>query len=299
MDKGSLSQPMFHHGEHNVARMIAKTAKGPIEYRLEGSGPTVVVLNGGHCSRESRLSHERLIEHGFSVLTPSRPGYDDTPAEVGKTAQEAANALVALLDALHIPSADVIGISAAGPTALAFAQQSPGRVRKVVLESAVATAWDEKIKRRARLMFGRAERVTWRLIKLALRLIPMTVVRTVLQELTTLNVDKVVQRMSQDDLGFVRRMIEASQSGTGFINDIQHRVDDLSGITVPVLVIYSPFDKSVPPRNAKRVAAEVATCDLYEVPSDTHLIWIGDYAGAVWEKRLSFLKSSDRGPGRY
>ena len=43
-----------------MARKIARTIKGPIEYRLEGSGPTVVVLNGGHCSRESRLSHEKI-----------------------------------------------------------------------------------------------------------------------------------------------------------------------------------------------------------------------------------------------
>jgi len=274
-----------------VARNLAKTARGLIEYRLEGSGPTVVVLNGGHCSRESRLSHERLAEYGFSVLTPSRPGYDDTPASVGKTTQEAADALAALLQTLDISSADVIGISAAGPTALALARQYPCKIRKLVLESAVTTPWDEEVKRRARILFGRAERVTWQLIKLALRMMPMTVIRTMLQELTTLNVDEVIKRMTKADLTFVRRMIETSQSGTGFMNDIEHRVNDLAGITLPVLVMFSPYDKSVPPRNAERVAAEVATCELHEVPSDTHLIWIGNYASDVWQKRFSFLKS--------
>src|SRR5918996_41374 len=131
-----------------MAQMIAKTAKGPIEYRLEGNGSTVVVLNGGHCSRESRLSHEKLIEYGFSVLTPSRPGYDGTPLDVGKSAQAAADALAALLDTLQISLVDVIGISAAGPTALAFVQQYPSRVRKLILESAVATNWDEQTKKK-------------------------------------------------------------------------------------------------------------------------------------------------------
>ena len=106
-----------------MTQNIAKTGLGPIEYRLEGTGPTLMVLNGGHCSRETRLSHEKLSEHGFSVLTPSRPGYDSTPAEVGKSAQAAADALAALLDTLQISTVDVIGISAAGPTALAFVQQ--------------------------------------------------------------------------------------------------------------------------------------------------------------------------------
>ena len=112
---------------------IARTTNGPIEYRLEGKGPTIMVLNGGHCSRDTRLSHERLAEHGFSVLTPSRPGYDNTPSYVGKSAQAAADALAALLDILQVAAVDVIGISAAGPTALAFAQHHPDRTRKVIL----------------------------------------------------------------------------------------------------------------------------------------------------------------------
>lgn len=276
---------MSHH--------IAKTAKGPIEYRFEGSGPTVLVLNGSHCSRETRLSHERLTEHGFAVLTLSRPGYDSTPSEVGRTAQAAADAIAALLDTLQISTADVIGISGAGPTALTFALRHPGRIHKLIIESAVTTVWDEdkKVKRAARLVFGRAERVTWGLIKLFLRVAPMTMIQVMLQAMTPLDAHEVIQRMSLDDLRFVHRLLATCQSGTGFMNDLEHRVDDLSGIAAPVLVMYSPYDKSVPPKNAKRVAAEVATCERYEVPADTHLIWIGRSANDVWQKRLSFLQS--------
>jgi pimeloyl-ACP methyl ester carboxylesterase len=97
--------------------------------------------------------------------------------------------------------------------------------------------------------------------------------------------------MSPDDLRFVHRLLATSQSGTGFMNDLEHQVDDLSGITAPVLVMHSPYDKSVPVKNARRVAAEVATCELFEVPADTHLIWIGSLAHDVWQKRLSFLQS--------
>src|SRR4030042_1699875 len=151
---------------------IAKTLKGSIEYRFEGNGPTIVVLNGGHCSRDTRLSHEKLTEYGFSVLTPSRPGYDGTPSEVGKSAQAAANALAALLDTLQISRVDVIGISAAGPTALAFAQQHPSRLRRLILESAVATDWDEQSKRRSRIGFGVAAKGTWAVMHIVLQLFP-------------------------------------------------------------------------------------------------------------------------------
>jgi len=273
--------------------MLQKTAitpKGPIEYRLEGAGPTVVVLNGGHCSRDTRLSHERLALYGYSVLTPSRPGYDSTPSSVRKTAQEAADALAGLLNELTIPIVDMIGISAAGPTALAFAQQHPGKLRKLVLESAVTTKWDNEIKILSRLGFGRVEKATWSLINLALKIMPNMMIRAMVQQLTTLDVNEVLSRMNKDDLMFVRRMIETSRSGTGFINDIEHHVDDLAGIVAPVLVMYSANDKFVPEKNAVRVAAEVKRCELYEVPADTHLIWIGNAADDVWLKRLSFLK---------
>jgi pimeloyl-ACP methyl ester carboxylesterase len=274
-----------------MAQRIAKTAKGPIEYRFEGSGSTVVVLNGGHCSRETRLSHEKLTEYGFSVLTPSRPGYDSTPSEVGKSAQAAADALAVLLDTLQIATVDVIGISAAGPTAVAFAQQYPNRVGKLVLESAVTTEWDEQTKRRSHIGFGRAAKVTWAVMHSMLKLFPTMIIKALLHDLTVLDVNMVIQRMSTDDLSFIKRMLQTSQASTGFLNDIEHKVDNLATITQPVLVMYSPNDRTVSPKNARRIANEIATSELYEVPSDTHLIWIGKSAKDVWQRRLSFLMS--------
>lgn len=274
-----------------MSQNIAQTAKGAIEYRLEGSGPTVMVLNGGHCSRETRLSHEKLAEHGFSVLTPSRPGYDSTPSEVGKSAQASADALAALLDSLQITNVDVIGISAAGPTALAFVQQYPDRVRKLILESAVATDWDEQIKRRSRIGFGRLAKITWAIMHIMLKRFPRLIIKVLMHDLTVLDANTVIKRMSPDDIAFVKHMIQTSQASTGFLNDIEHKVKDLGSITKPVLVMYSPHDATVSPKNAQRVKREIASCELYEVPSDTHLLWIGNSAKDVWQKRLSFLHS--------
>lgn len=274
-----------------MTQNIARTSKGSIEYRFEGSGPTIVVLNGGHCSRDTRLSHEKLTEHNFSVLTPSRPGYDSTSLDVGKSAQAAADALAALLDTLQISTVDMIGISAAGPTALAFVQQYPSRMHKLILESAVTTDWDEQTKRRSRIGFGGTAKVTWAIMHMMLKLIPSVIIKVLLHDLTVLDANLVINRMSQDDLSFVKRMIQTSQASTGFLNDIEHRVDDLATITTPVLVMYSPNDKTVSPNNALRIADEIANCELYEVPSDTHLIWIGNSAEDVWKKRLAFLRS--------
>ena len=115
--------------------------------------------------------------------------------------------------------------------------------------------------------------------------------KVLLHDLTVLDVNMVIQKMSQEDLAFVKRMLQTSQASTGFLNDIEHQVDNLAVIAMPVLVMYSPNDGTVSPKNARRLANEIATCELYEVPSDTHLIWIGTYANDVWKKRLSFLSS--------
>ena len=124
-----------------------------------------------------------------------------------------------------------------------------------------------------------------------LKLFPTVIIKALLHDLTVLDANVVINRMSQDELDFFKRMIQTSQASTGFLNDIEHKVDNLATITKPVLVMYSPNDKTVSPNNARRVASEVATCELYEVPSDTHLIWIGKSAKDVWNKRLSFLTS--------
>src|SRR3569833_272198 len=120
-------------------------------------------------------------------------------------------------------------------------------------------------------MFGRIERLTWWAARLALRLFPSATVRAMMRELTTLDVDEVLAGMSPVDQDFVRRMIATSRSGTGFVTDIEHRVEGLEAIRCPALVMYSPHDPVVRPTHAERVGREVAGAELCVVAADSHL----------------------------
>lgn len=271
---------------------IAQTPSGPMEYEVDGSGSAVLVLKGGHCTRATRLGHERLASAGFTVVTPSRPGYDSTPAAVGRTAQAAADALAALLGQLGIATTAVIGISAAGPTALALALRHPRLVSHVVLESAVSLPWGAAMQRMAAIPFGRLERFTWGLLHAGLRRWPLPVMRAMLGSLTTLDVGDVLARMGPEELAFVHDMIASMRSGRGFMCDVRHRVDGLEGLACPVLAMYTPHDGSVPLAHAQRVAREAPRAMLYEVQADTHLIWAGPQAPAVWARRLAFLRDA-------
>jgi pimeloyl-ACP methyl ester carboxylesterase len=78
------------------------------------------------------------VQAGFSVLTPSRPGYGRTPLDVGGSGDQAAEALIALLDCLQVPACSVIAISRGGPTGISLAAKYPQRVQRLVLVAAVS-----------------------------------------------------------------------------------------------------------------------------------------------------------------
>ena len=102
---------------------IVHTAKGPIEFDCtEGSGPVVLVVHGGFggCD-QARLMAEWIDPGRYRILSPSRPGFLGTPMESGRTMEQQADALAALLDILGIQRVTVVGLSTGGPAAYLLA----------------------------------------------------------------------------------------------------------------------------------------------------------------------------------
>jgi hypothetical protein len=71
---------------------IASNKSGNIEYTLNGSGPTILAMHGQSQDCNAVDSYIAFVKAGFSILTPSRPGYGKTPASVGDSAEKASNA---------------------------------------------------------------------------------------------------------------------------------------------------------------------------------------------------------------
>ncbi len=59
------------------------TPKGSIEYTLRGRGPVILVCHGTSSDCHSAALVMPLLDAGFAVLTPSRPGYGQTRLEWG------------------------------------------------------------------------------------------------------------------------------------------------------------------------------------------------------------------------
>jgi pimeloyl-ACP methyl ester carboxylesterase len=268
---------------------MAQTPHGPIEYRLTGTGPVVLVLKGGHSSRDTHLGHERLAEHGFTVLEPSRPGYDRTPASVGCSAQAAADALAELLDVLGIGRVRLIAISAAGHTGIELARRHPERVDRVSFESAVALPWPAATRWGGRLLFGPLQWPVWGAVRTGLRFVPSLTLRVQLTPLTTLDPAQIVHEMDPTTRERYLAAYRSLWSGQGFRCDLMHDSPSTLPLRQPALILSGAHDRSVPSIHVDRLARLCADHERVEVDAESHFIWFGRAASEVWDRRLAFL----------
>jgi pimeloyl-ACP methyl ester carboxylesterase len=113
---------------------IAVTRVGPIEYACEGCGTPALIIHGASGGYDQGLLLARAFAPtGVRTIAPSRFGYLRTPLPDDASPAAQAEAHAALLDALAIDSAIVVGASAGAPSALEFALRQPSRVRALIL----------------------------------------------------------------------------------------------------------------------------------------------------------------------
>lgn len=123
----------------STGERIVNTALGPVEVAESGTGPAVLSLHGTLGGWDQSMTLVRTIGvAGFRYIAVSRPGYLGTPLELGRSCQAQADLCAALLDALGISEAGVIGLSGGGPTALQLALRHPARTWGLVLVSTCA-----------------------------------------------------------------------------------------------------------------------------------------------------------------
>jgi pimeloyl-ACP methyl ester carboxylesterase len=119
----------------------AQTSLGDIEYTDIGSGPVVIALHGAMGGYDQSVILAQTIgEAEYRYIAVSRPGYLGTPINSGKTPEQQADLLVALLDSLSVDRAGVMAVSGGGPAALQFGLKHPDRCCGLVL---VSTCSDE------------------------------------------------------------------------------------------------------------------------------------------------------------
>lgn len=112
----------------------ARTTAGSLEYALAGDGPPLLSIHGAGGGFDQGLAlAASLIGGGYRVIAPSRFGYLGTPVPDDVSPAAQADAHAALLDALKVEKAVVVGVSAGARSALELALRHPERVDALVL----------------------------------------------------------------------------------------------------------------------------------------------------------------------
>jgi len=105
--------------------------------------PTVVFLHGVLNDHSVWILQTRsFAHHGWNVLAPDLPGHCRSEGEPPRSVEEAADFVLALLDAAGVEKAALVGHSFGSLAALEAAARAPARVTHLAL---VGTAWPMKV----------------------------------------------------------------------------------------------------------------------------------------------------------
>lgn len=129
-------------GDRRLRIHPVRTAAGRISVAEAGDGPPVILLHGLGATKASFLPTVGALARTHRAIAIDLPGFGDSAKPIGPAydAPFFAEAVVALLDALKLERADLIGNSMGGRVAIETALRAPERVNRLVL-LAPSLAW--------------------------------------------------------------------------------------------------------------------------------------------------------------
>lgn len=285
---------------------VFDTAAGPIEAAVAGSGPCVLVIHGTPGSWRQTFSLEQDIRDAFTVVSPSRPGFGRTPVSTGRTPSEQARAYAALLDALGIERALVVGASGGGPSSIAFAREHAARTDGLVLVCAMAIEMIEvptPLLWTARPVIGEVLSALARVVARRRLHSDGAADRWMQKELTPDEIARVRTdpRVRADLIAFAKTHLDAPPGLPGIRNDLvqvraaQARGWHLDGITAPTLIMHGSSDVVVPLSHAEHHARAIpgGRLEVYDDAGHVFLMtrrtevntsvraFLGEHAGSV------------------
>jgi pimeloyl-ACP methyl ester carboxylesterase len=284
---------------------IIDTARGPVEYAERGSGPLLLCVHGGPGGYDQGLLLGEFFRvNGFKVIALSRPGYLGTPLATGSTPEAQAAVLAALLDALQIKAAAVMGASAGGPSTYLLAAQYPDKVSALMEIDAVCltyrpevSPWQEK------LYLSRAG--IW-LTQFFLDHFPEATIKSFLKSESTLDPQEIIaraQHILQDEGKFAYlQLLIATMSKrfperqAGVHNDLTQLAAitrlPINTVTCPTLILQGTADKDVAPSHAEYAHATIPGSELYWIEGGSHIgFWAADGADAAQAHALAWLQA--------
>ncbi|HEV2580309.1 MAG TPA: alpha/beta hydrolase, partial [Ktedonobacteraceae bacterium] len=246
------------------ASRLLETSRGVVEYQVEGTGPVVLLLHGSPGGYDQGMALAHAIDlNGFTLLSPSRPGYRRTPLSSGETPEAQADLYAAALDALDISQVVVVALSGGGPSALQFVQRYPQRCQALLMLCALSQNYTEE---GVYLSLPPVRRLFKHLLEWLIVFDPFLFL-----------LSGLIRRISEEarSVEFIESLFMNSSQTPGYRNDMR-QFESLPSyafqdIALPTLIVHGTADIDVPFRQAKELAAAIPGAQLAAIEGADHL----------------------------
>lgn len=231
-----------------------------LAYDDDGVGQAVVLLHGYPFNRSMWRPQIDELKSSRRLISPDLRGHGESEVAPA-TIEEMARDVEALMTALEVPNATVIGLSMGGYVTLAFCRLFPLRVRGLVLADTRASADTEE---------GKKNRIQQkeRALSEGMKGIADDLLAKLFAQATPAVSPEVVQRVRQ-------MMLQTKPEGAASALEAMAERDDqttfLSSILSPTLIICGRQDSITPVKDSELMQREIRGSKLVVIENAGHL----------------------------
>ncbi len=262
----------------------AQTRFGDVEFARGGDGPPVLFVHGTPGGSDTSMAMGQfLIDAGFTVIAPSRPGYLGTALGGCLAIDDQAELLAELMSVLGFERFALVAWSGGGPSSYRLAVLHPDRVSALVPFACVSGRYAEpKETLETKLMF-RTGFGHWLMRYMELHM-PEATIKSTLGEEGDLSRAEL-KRQAAEVIGDVKQaavplalaevVADFDNRVAGYENDWKQfaAIDslELERISVPTLVVVGDADADVDPVQSSFAASTVPGAHSLVIEKGTHL----------------------------
>lgn len=242
-----------------------------LEAGRPGTSPPIVLVHGLPGSAyEWRPTLDALAARGRHAFAYDRVGFgnsDPRPEGSPFTVEQNARELVAVLEALDLRGAIVVGWSYGGATAIAAARADPSRIAAVVLVGSAGPGGEQ-----------REPPLLVRMVMTPAGLLWLRAVPPVARGFRTAASQVAFSEQAQPDwwLPLLEANLGRTETGIAYVREMrgarEHPFPDTSGLEVPVLVVHGDDDRLAPVAIGRALARSAPAGRLVEVPGGSHML---------------------------
>ncbi len=248
-------------------------------YTVSGSGPALVLIHGVGLDHTMWTPALPTLEQHFSVIRYDLIGHGATPA-VGATVtlNDFTDQLRALMDAIAVERAHVLGFSLGGIIARGFAVSDPKRVDRVVVLCSIAPRSDAQ--RRA---------IATRLQQLESHGVAATLDAAIERWFTPAFIVQRPEVIARTRATLLANTAPGYPAAYRFFATADNAIDGIeSRIQSPLLAITAEHDVGSTPEMAQRIAAQARAGQAHVVPGLKHMAVV-EAPDAVLDPVVRFL----------